>query len=354
MSMEEYFMQRCFDLAQMADGLNSPNPKVGAVVVCDNKIIGEGFHQKYGQAHAEVNAINSIKNKDLLKLSTLYVNLEPCCHYGKTPPCAELVIKSQIKRCVIANKDSNPKVAGDGIAMLEKAGIEVKTGVLEKEGRFLNRRFFCNQEKKRPYIILKYAQSLDGFIDNREKKEKHFHTLLHNKQFWITNDALKVWVHKQRIQEDAIFVGYNTVLLDNPFLTTRHLVGKNPIRVVFDRDLSLPKGSNIFDNSSPTIVFNYKKENKQNNLEYILIKDKENIEEEMFKVLYSKNISSIIIEGGAKVINKLLDKNLWDEAFVLTGDICFGKGTKSPAIATNKLRSTKYVANNRVDYYFNE
>lgn len=352
--MEEFFMRRCFDLAQMSGGLNSPNPKVGAVIVYDNKIIGEGFHQKYGLSHAEVNAINSVKDKDLLKLSTLYVNLEPCCHYGKTPPCAELVIKSQIKRCVIANKDSNPKVAGGGIAMLEKASIEVKTGVLEKEGRFLNRRFFCNQEKKRPYIILKYAQSLDGFIDNREEKEKHTPTLLHNKQFWITNDALKVWVHKQRMQEDAIFVGYNTALLDNPFLTTRHLEGKNPIRVVFDRDLSLPKESNIFDNSSPTIIFNYKKEEVKNNKEYILINDKENIEEEIFKILYNKNIGSIIIEGGAKVINKLLDKNLWDEAFVLTGDMFFQKGTKSPVIATNKLRSTKYVASNRVDYYLNE
>lgn len=348
-------MHRCFDLAQMAEGLNSPNPKVGAVVVYDNKIIGEGFHQKYGQAHAEVNAINSVKDKDLLKLSTLYVNLEPCCHYGKTPPCAELIIKSQIKRCVIANKDSNPKVAGGGIAVLEKAGIEVKTGVLEKEGRFLNRRFFCNQEKKRPYIILKYAQSLDGFIDNRDEKEKSTSALLHNKQFWITNDALKVWVHKQRKQEDAILVGYNTALLDNPALTTRHLIGKNPYRVVFDKDLSLPKESNIFDNSSPTIIFNYKHEGKQNNNEYILIRDKENVEEEIFKVLlYSKNIGSIIVEGGKRTINKLLVKNLWDEAFVLTGDVFFGKGTKSPVIATTKLRSTRYVANNRVDYYLNE
>ena len=351
MNADEYFMQRCLDLAQMSEGLNSPNPKVGAVVVYNNKIIGEGYHKKYGQAHAEVNAINSVEDKSLLQYSTVYVNLEPCCHYGKPPPCAELLIKSQIKRCVICNRDSNPKVSGGGIAMLDKAGIETKIGVSEKEGRYLNRRFFCNQEKKRPYIILKYAQSSDGFLDNR--KEGKTYSPLHNRLYWITNDALKVWVHRQRMQEDAILVGYNTVLLDNPFLTTRYVKGKNPIRVVTDKDLSLPKDSHIFDNESHTIIFNYKKEGIDKNNEFVILDDKVEIDKQIFNTLYNKSIGSVIVEGGAKTLNNLLSKNLWDEAFVLTGNVYFGMGRKSPVIATKYLKSTKLVADNRVDYYLN-
>ncbi|MDO5760262.1 MAG: bifunctional diaminohydroxyphosphoribosylaminopyrimidine deaminase/5-amino-6-(5-phosphoribosylamino)uracil reductase RibD [Bacteroidota bacterium] len=347
--MKEFFMQRCFELALLSKGYNSPNPKVGAVVVYENRIIGEGFHQMYGKAHAEVNAINSVEDKSLLKHSTIYVNLEPCCHYGKTPPCAQLLINSQIKRCVIANKDSNPKVDGGGIAMLSRAGIEVECGVLEKEGRFLNRRFFCNQEKKRPYIILKYAQSLDGFMD--VKREKNNSSL---QSYWITNNALKVWVHEQRMQEDAILVGYNTVLNDNPNLTTRHVDGKNPIRVVIDKDLSLPKTSNIFNNLSPTLIFNYKKEDKENKNEYIVLEDKQEVEEQVFNTLYKKNIGSIIIEGGRKTINHLLEKNLWDEAYVLTGNTIFKEGVKSPVIASKYLANSKLVSNNRVDYFLND
>lgn len=343
---DKKYIRRCFELALLGQGLNSPNPKVGAVVVYNNKVIGEGYHQKYGFSHAEVNAINNVKDKSLLKDSTIYVNLEPCCHYGKTPPCAELLIKNNIKRCVIANRDSNPKVAGGGIKILQDAGIEVECGVLEEEGRFLNRRFFCNQEKHRPYIILKFAQSLDGYIDiERNNKEKQ--------TYWITNNDLKVWVHKQRAEEDAILVGYNTVLNDNPSITTRYFNGKNPKRIVFDRDLTLPQSSNVFNNESPTLVFNYLKTEKQNNIDFIQISNNEDSIVQILHHLSKNGIGSLIVEGGKQTLQYFIDKNLWDEAYVLTGNTCFGAGKKAPAIATDYFSSTKMVADNRVDFFYN-
>jgi pyrimidine deaminase RibD-like protein len=217
MQEDEKYMKRCFDLALLGRGNVSPNPKVGAVIVYQDQIIGEGYHKKYGQSHAEVNAIASVKDKNLLKESTIYVNLEPCCHWGKTPPCANLIIENKIKRCVISNKDINPKVFGGGIKLLQDNGVEVISGVLEEQGLYLNRRFFTNQSQKRPYVILKYAQTLDGFIAPEGKGG------------WISNETMKVWVHKQRTEEDAIMVGYNTVLSDNPQLNVRHYSGRKPI-----------------------------------------------------------------------------------------------------------------------------
>lgn len=343
---DKKYIRRCFELALLGRGLNSPNPKVGAVIVHNNKIIGEGYHQRYGSAHAEVNAVNSVVDKSLLKESTIYVNLEPCCHYGKTPPCAELLIKHNFKRCVIANRDSNPKVAGGGIKMLQDAGIEVEYGVLEEEGRFLNRRFFCNQEKHRPYIILKFAQSLDGFMDiERKNNEKQ--------NYWITNNALKVWVHKQRSEEDAILVGYNTVLNDNPNLTTRYLEGRNPKRVIFDRDLTLAQTNNIFNKESQTFIFNYLKTEKQDNLNFIKIDRNENHIPQILRHLLNDGVGSLVVEGGQQTLQLFIDNNLWDEAYILTGDTCFGVGKKAPAIATDYFKSTKMVADNRVDFYHN-
>lgn len=343
---DKKYIRRCFELALLGRGLNSPNPKVGAVIVHNNKIIGEGYHQRYGSAHAEVNAVNSVVDKSLLKESTIYVNLEPCCHYGKTPPCAELLIKNNFKRCVIANRDSNPKVAGGGIKMLQDAGIEVEYGVLEEEGRFLNRRFFCNQEKHRPYIILKFAQSLDGFMDIERKNEE-------KQNYWITNNALKVWVHKQRSEEDAILVGYNTVLNDNPNLTTRYLEGRNPKRVVFDRDLTLAQTNNIFNKESQTFIFNYLKTEKQDNLNFIKIDRNENHIPQILRHLLNDGVGSLIVEGGQQTLQLFIDNNLWDEAYILTGNTCFGVGKKAPAIATDYFKSTKMVADNRVDFYHN-
>ena len=343
MTDDKDFIKRCFQLAQMGAGNVSPNPMVGAVVVYNGEIIGEGYHMQYGSAHAEVNAINSVKDKSLLKDSTIYVSLEPCCHYGKTPPCAKLLVDNHLKKCVIANRDTNPKVSGGGIKMLQDAGIEVVCGVLEEEGRFVNRRFFCDQEKKRPYIIAKFAQSKDGFIDiDRTSKEKQ--------NYWFTNDAMKVFVHKQRAEEDAILVGYNTVLNDNPSLTVRNYKGKNPVRVVYDRDLSLPLSANIFNKDAKTIVFNNKVADTKNNIEFIKMEGQDYIKE-MLNKLFEMRICSLIVEGGKKTLEQFLERNLIDEAFVLTGNISIGKGIKKPAIPINYLRSTRVIGDNRLDYY---
>lgn len=343
---DEKYIRRCFELAALGKGLNSPNPKVGAVVVHNGRIIGEGYHKKYGEAHAEVNAVASVEDKSLLQDSTVYVNLEPCCHYGKTPPCAELLVKNNIKRCVVSNRDTNPKVSGGGIKILKDAGIEVECGILEEEGRFLNRRFFCNQEKHRPYVILKCAESRDGFMDvDRTDGEKH--------SYWITNDELKVWAHRQRAEEDAVLVGYNTIINDNPLLTTRYVKGRNPVRIVFDRDLSLPQSSNIFSSESPTIVFNYLKTEKQGNTEFIQIERQGDYVPQILKHLLRHNVGSLIVEGGRQTLQKFIESNLWDEAYILTGSCIFSKGTKTPVIATEYFRSTKLVADNRVSFYLN-
>ena len=347
MSQDEKFMERCFRLALLGRGYNSPNPMVGAVVVHNGKIIGEGYHRQYGQAHAEVNAINSVKDKSLLKESIIYVNLEPCCHYGKTPPCAELLVKSQIKKCVISNVDSNPKVHGGGIRILEQAGIEVVSGVLEEEGRFLNRRFFCLQEDKRPFVILKYAQSTDGFMDVERQQNGV------KKNYWITNDVLKVFVHKQRCREDAVLVGYNTVVNDNPSLTSRYHAGRNPVRVVFDGDLSLNAESNIFNKESKTIIFNRKENKTKDNLEYIKIEDNQSKEVQILNKLYERGISSLIVEGGKKTLEAFISQNLWNEAYILSGNALFGKGKKSPVISAELKKSTISAGDNRVDYFYN-
>lgn len=321
MQDHEKYMRRCFDLALLGKGNVSPNPKVGAVIVYNDQIIGEGYHKKYGQSHAEVNAIASVEDKNLLKESTIYVNLEPCCHWGKTPPCANLIIESKIKRCVISNKDINPKVYGGGIKLLQDNGIEVISGVLEEEGLFLNRRFFTNQKENRPYVILKYAQTLDGFIAPEGKGG------------WISNEAMKVWVHKQRTEEDAIMVGYNTVLLDNPQLNVRHYSGRNPKRVVYDKYLTLSKEKNVFDNSQETFILNYVKEGREENNVFLKLNENKPFVEQVLERLYEQKICSIVVEGGEKTLNKFLEANLWDEANVIIGEKNFGKGVKAPIIS---------------------
>lgn len=341
MQEDEKYMKRCFDLALLGGGNVSPNPKVGAVIVCNGEIIGEGYHKKYGEAHAEVNAIASVKDKKLLESSTIYVNLEPCCHWGKTPPCANLIVESKIKKCVIANKDINPKVFGGGIKLLQDNGIEVVSGVLEKEGAFLNRRFFTNQREKRPYIIIKYARTLDGFIAPA------------NKGGWISNDIMKVWVHKQRSEEDAIMVGYNTVLKDNPQLNVRHYQGRNPKRVVFDRQLTLPQESNILDNTQETIIFNYIKDDRQGNNIFVKIDENKDLVNQILEKLYEQKISSIVVEGGTKLINKFLEANLWDEANVIVGQKKFGTGVKCPKISKG-LFSCEKIGDNTLEVYYNQ
>ena len=324
-------MHRCLQLASLGAGKVAPNPMVGAVLVHNSIIIGEGYHQQFGQAHAEVNCINSVseQNKELISKSTLYVSLEPCAHFGKTPPCADLIISKGIKKVVVGNLDTNPLVAGKGIKKLQDAGIQVEYGILNDACRELNKRFFTFHEKKRPYVILKWAQTEDGFISRLP--------LPTNKEDnWITNKESKQLVHTWRAQEQAILVGYNTALTDNPLLTVRIVNGKNPMRIVIDEHLQLPHELHIFNTDAETIVFNALENNRQNNIEFIKI-DFTNLIQEILSNLFAKNISSIIIEGGTKTIELFMKTNLWDEARVFVNPLkVFEVGIKAPEININK------------------
>jgi len=296
---DELYMQRCLQLAALGLGKTSPNPMVGAVIVHNGKIIGEGYHHLYGQAHAEVNAINSVKDMELLKESTLYVNLEPCSHFGKTPPCADAIIRYGIPKVVIGSIDYHDKVNGNGVRKLREAGVEVVENVCKADCEELNRRFFTFHQQHRPYIILKWAQTRDGFMDiDRNDSEPT--------SYWITNPALKVLVHKWRSEEDAILVGYNTMRNDRPQLTTREYPGKDPQRFVMQR------GTDIIAE-----------------LPYTPLSEKA---EEAIQQLYNLKIQSVIIEGGKKTLEKFLEIGLWDEARILVGNQCWGKGLKAPKI----------------------
>ena len=333
MSTPEIFMQRCLDLAQLGMGDVAPNPMVGCVIVHDGIIIGEGYHEKYGQAHAEVNAIRSVKNPELLPKSTLYVSLEPCAHFGKTPPCSDLIIENHIPNVVIGTIDPFAEVAGKGIEKMRKAGIEVEVGLLEKKCRTLNRRFFTFHEKKRPYIILKWAQTLDGFIDTDRSETVH--------PTWITNALAKRLVHKQRSEEAAILIGTNTAQYDNPALTVREWSGTQSIRMVIDRVARLDPGLQIFDRQSSTWVFTSAEMAGSENLEYIRLDFNQNILPQMMDELYRRNILSVIVEGGGKLLNSFIEMNLWDEAFVYTGNQFFGKGVAAPHISGKTLAYRK-------------
>lgn len=329
-SEHEKYMQRCIDLARNGFGNTAPNPMVGSVIVHKGKIIGEGFHRNCGEPHAEVNAINSVQNKNILKESTIYVNLEPCSHYGKTPPCANLIASLEIPKVVIGSIDTAAHVSGKGVEILESAGCDVTVGVLEKECRELNKRFFTFHEKQRPYIILKWAQTKDGFIDiNRDDNAPVQPT-------WITNDYAKALVHKWRAEEQAILVGTNTALQDNPSLTTRNWIGKNPLRIVFDQNLKLPLDLKLFDHTADTLIIadikakSLEKKKLLNNIGIEFVDYSNDFYTQLFKILVKKNIQSIIIEGGEKVLTSFIERNLWDEARIFTGDVKFYKGVKAP------------------------
>jgi len=317
-------MQRCIALALLGKGKVSPNPMVGSVIVYNNTIIGEGYHKKYGEAHAEVNAIQSVKDKELLKQSTLYVNLEPCAHFGKTPPCSDLIIKHQIPNVVIGCVDSYSEVAGKGIEKMKRAGINVTVGVLEKESLHLNRRFFTFHTHKRPYIILKWAQTLDGYIDLIGSRK------IQQRGIWITNHLCKKLVHKWRTEEDAILVGTNTALIDNPQLNVREWPGNNPIRLVFDRSKRLPSNLNLFDGTQPTIVFTEKKKSSKENLQFIQMKFGETPIKTVLDKLYEMQIQSVIVEGGELLLSDFIQNDFWDEARVFIGNRFFGEGVHAP------------------------
>ena len=342
MNRDEIFMQRCIELASLGIGLTYPNPMVGSVVVYNGSIIGEGWHQKAGGNHAEVNAILAVKDTSLLKNSTLYVNLEPCSHHGKTPPCVDFIIKHKIPRVVIGCIDPFALVFGKGIDMLKNAGKEVLVGVLEKECRYLNKRFFTFQEKKRPYIILKWAQSKNGFIAPMKQE--------FSKPFWITNKKSQILSHKWRTEESAILVGTNTAEKDNPSLTARLWEGKNPLRLVIDRQLRLKKMLNIFDGNSKTFVFTDKIKRSTKYISYIKLKF-DCLPSEIINTLFKKNIQSVIVEGGNKTIQAFIDLNLWDEARVFSADVIIKNGVKSPKINAKPVNSI-IVDDNQLHYFY--
>ena len=328
MLSHEIYMQRCLELAALGADFVSPNPMVGAVIVYEGKIIGEGYHRRYGQAHAEVNAVNMVVERyadhaRLLGQSTIYVSLEPCAHHGKTPPCADLIIKHQIPRVVVGCRDPFAQVDGKGIEKLIAAGVEVTTGILEEECKWLNRRFFTRVQKQRPYIVLKWAQTTDGFF-----------APANGGQYWITGAESRKMVHQWRAEEDAILVGKNTVVADNPKLNVRFAEGQSPKRVVIDRRLELDKNFNIFDQSVETFVFNEVKTDVDGKVKYIALEDFDRfVPQYILFQLYLQDIQSVIIEGGAQTLNSFIHEGLWDEARIFTGPSMLKDGIPSPRIS---------------------
>jgi diaminohydroxyphosphoribosylaminopyrimidine deaminase/5-amino-6-(5-phosphoribosylamino)uracil reductase len=322
--MDEKYMWRAVGLASLGLGNVAPNPCVGSVIVCDNRIIGEGFHRLYGTAHAEVNAVNSVRAEDrhLLPKSKIYVTLEPCHHYGKTPPCVDLILDNKIPKIVIGCKDPNPQVGGQSIEKLKQNGVEVTVGVLEKECWEVARRFMTFFIKKRPYIILKYAKSKDDFIGNP------------NEQVWITGGQSKSLVHKWRSEEAAILVGTNTAMIDNPNLTNRLWYGKNPLRLVIDTKEKLNPNLNIFNQKAETKIF------KSDDIELIL------------KELYDLKINSIIVEGGAALLNDFIKKGFWDEARIFTGDCYLKNGVIAPNFPKIKPAESQFIGRDRLEIFY--
>ncbi len=338
----ESFMQRCVDLAYLGQGNVSPNPMVGCVIVKNGLIIGEGYHSEFGGKHAEIKAIESVIDQKEIENSTVYISLEPCVHHGKTPPCVHELINRKVKTAVIGSRDSNPIVGGKGIESLKRVGIEVIENMLEEECRKLNKRFFTFHEKRRPYVILKWAQTSDGYLDkNREIGEKGVN--------WISSPESKVLVHKWRSEEQSILVGRNTILNDNPSLTVREISGKNPTRIVIDSQLQLSKDVNIFSKDAPTLVFNRLKNDKTDGVEWIKISETstKHILDELFK----RNIQSVLVEGGSRTLQYFIIDNVWDEARVIVGDVKFGDGIKAPVMNKVPSRAHQFSNHDTIYYY---
>jgi diaminohydroxyphosphoribosylaminopyrimidine deaminase/5-amino-6-(5-phosphoribosylamino)uracil reductase len=326
-------MQRCLQLASYGGGHVTPNPMVGCVIVAENEIIGEGYHKYFGDSHAEVNAINNVVNKELLKDSTVYVSLEPCSHHGKTPPCVDLLISNKVKQVVIGCRDSNPLVNGKGIDRLKRAGIEVIEGVLENDCRNLNKRFFTFHERQRPYVILKWAQTLDGYIDRvREVEQQGVN--------WVSSEITQSLVHKWRSEEQSILVGRNTIINDNPSLTVRSYNGRNPTRIVIDSQLQISGDLKIYSDEAPTLVFNRIKNDKQDSVEWIKIT--ETSTSKILEELYKRGITSVFVEGGSRTLQYFIVDNVWDEARVIVGNRRFNEGVKAPIITKIPIDSFSF------------
>ncbi|MFC3160751.1 bifunctional diaminohydroxyphosphoribosylaminopyrimidine deaminase/5-amino-6-(5-phosphoribosylamino)uracil reductase RibD [Chryseobacterium arachidis] len=336
---DEFYIKRCIELAQKAIGKTYPNPLVGSVIVHNGKIIGEGYHHKAGEPHAEINAINSVKDKSLIPESMIYVSLEPCAHYGKTPPCALKIKELGFKKVVIGAMDSHDKVNGKGKKIIQDAGIEAVSGVLEEECIELNKRFFTYHEKKRPYIILKWAESGDGFLDKDFKPTS------------ISNSLVNQFVHQLRADEHAILIGTQTALNDNPSLTVRNVIGENPVRILIDFDLKVPQDFSIFNKEAKTIVINSVKEEVKDNIHFIKI-NKENLLQDLMEALYKEQIQSVIIEGGRFTLQQFIDGNLWDEAIVIKNEnLKLENGTKAPVLSNIKPYKTEEFRGNSIKFF---
>ncbi len=333
-------MRRCIELALLGQGRVAPNPMVGAVIVHNDRIIGEGYHEKYGEAHAEVNAIANVDDQTLLKEATIYVSLEPCAHTGKTPPCADLLVHHQFKRVVIGCLDSFSLVSGKGIERLKNAGIETLVGCLENECRALNKHFFTFHEKKRPYVLLKWAQTSNGKIDQG---------LSDGKVTWISAPETQTMVHTWRKNHQAILVGRNTVEKDNPSLTVRAVKGNNPIRIVLDSELQLPMTMNCFNDEASTIVLNKLKSEASGTIEYVQLDALS--PQLILSALVERNIQSVLIEGGRATLQSFIDANLWDEAKVVIGAVKFDQGTDAPSLNTSEDNEERFFCDTIKTYF---
>ncbi|MBV6442588.1 MAG: bifunctional diaminohydroxyphosphoribosylaminopyrimidine deaminase/5-amino-6-(5-phosphoribosylamino)uracil reductase RibD [Haliscomenobacteraceae bacterium CHB4] len=329
---DEQYLRRCFDLALLGNGCVSPNPMVGAVLVYEDRIIGEGWHQKYGEAHAEVNCIRSVApdNQRLIPYSTLYCSLEPCFHFGKTPPCVDLILEQKIPRVVISNRDPNPKVAGQSLAKLQAAGVEVISGILEAEGRWLNRAFFTWIAKHRPYIILKWAQTGDGFIGKPGERTP------------VSGPAALRLVHRWRSETDAILVGSTTAVTDDPRLDTRLYFGKNPLRIAFDRMGQIPADHHLLDDSTETWIFGKKREGVFSKTKFIPAEDKVPIDN-LLEKLYKANRATLLVEGGANVLTQFLESGFWDEIRVIENVRRMGSGVTAPKVPADAILKEQFI-----------
>lgn len=336
---DEQWMQRVFDLALLGQGQVSPNPLVGCVIVDDQgAVLGEGWHQQYGQAHAEVNAIAQVTDKASIREATVYVNLEPCSHFGKTPPCADMLVQLRPKRVVIANVDSNPLVAGKGIEKLRAAGVEITTGVLEAQGRRLNRRFFTFIEQQRPYIILKWAQTANGWMGDSKQPSLN-----------ISNLLARTLSHRWRTEEDAIMVGKQTALVDNPQLDARLWKGKNPLRIAIDRFKTLPPALHLFDQKRPTLVYTFAPNEKRPNLQWIQLPE-ENFWSALWADLHKRKVQSLIVEGGSQLLHALIEAGYWDEIRVFISAQPLSGNVRAPQQAGQCVAQVA-LENNRLEIW---
>ena len=339
-AIHELYMQRCLQLAQLGAGAVAPNPMVGSVLVHNNRIIGEGYHQQYGKAHAEVNCINSVQEADkhLINQSTIYVSLEPCAHFGKTPPCADLIIHHKIPKVVVGCRDPFKEVDGKGIEKLQAAGIDVTMGILEAECKQINKRFFTFHTKHRPYIILKWAETANHFIGTNTEE-----------RLLISSETTNRLVHKWRSEEAGILVGTNTAKLDNPSLNNRLWSGKQPVRLIIDSNLQLADSLNIFNKSQPTILFNHLKNKEEDNLYYYQLDNKKELLPQIMDACYKQNIQSILVEGGSKTLQTFIDNNLWDEARTITNTkLTIANGIPSPTLKNARVVDSRMIGAERI------